>query len=176
MGILICGLNGSGKSTVGRTLAQRIGCRFIDVEDLYFRDAALDHIYDDPRSKEEATELLNEMIAEDKRFVFAAVKGDYGDMLLRSLDCAVVIDVPKDIRLKRVYNRSYEKFGERILPGGDLYEKENQFFSAVESRPNDFVEGWLQRTVVCPVIHIDGTLPVEENVEKLVRQLKRYTF
>ena len=36
MGILICGLNGCGKSTLGRQLAERLGCRFIDNEDLYF--------------------------------------------------------------------------------------------------------------------------------------------
>ena len=36
MGILICGLNGTGKSTLGRMLAERLGYGFIDNEDLYF--------------------------------------------------------------------------------------------------------------------------------------------
>ncbi|MER2151019.1 MAG: shikimate kinase, partial [Candidatus Limivicinus sp.] len=36
MGILICGPNGTGKSTLGRMLAERLGYRFIDNEDLYF--------------------------------------------------------------------------------------------------------------------------------------------
>ena len=33
MGILICGLNGTGKSTLGRMLAERLGYCFIDNED-----------------------------------------------------------------------------------------------------------------------------------------------
>ena len=155
-------------------LVDRIGYRFIDIEDLYFSKDDPDYKYNDPRSKKEVTELLNKMIAEDSRFVFASVKGDYGDMLLDSLDCAVVIDVPKGIRLKRVYDRSYEKFGERILPGGDLCERESSFFSAVEARSDDYVTGWLENAVNCPVVHIDGTLPVEENVEKLARVLEQY--
>ena len=40
----------------------------------------------------------------------------------------VLIDVPKDIRIKRVKNRSFQKFGNRMLAGGDLYEKENVFW------------------------------------------------
>ncbi len=37
MGILICGLNGVGKSTIGRILAQRLTYAFIDSEELFFR-------------------------------------------------------------------------------------------------------------------------------------------
>ena len=36
MGILICGLNGAGKSTIGKVLANRMGYEFIDNEDLFF--------------------------------------------------------------------------------------------------------------------------------------------
>lgn len=39
MGILICGLNGTGKSTLGRILADRLGYEFIDNEDLFFPKA-----------------------------------------------------------------------------------------------------------------------------------------
>ena len=35
-GIIICGLNGAGKSTFGKALAEKLGCYFIDSEDLYF--------------------------------------------------------------------------------------------------------------------------------------------
>ena len=173
MGILICGLNGSGKSTVGKALARRIGYRFIDVEDLYFPKDDTNYKYSHPRGKEEVISVLNAMIEEDSRFVFAAVKGDYGEKLIESIDLAIVMDVPKEIRLKRVYDRSYEKYKDRILPGGDLYEKENAFFSAVESRPDNFVTEWLEKTVNCPVINIDGTLPVEKNVNYLVEALEK---
>ena len=114
--------------------------------------------------------ILEEKIADNNRFIFAAVKGNYGDKLVASLDYVVLIEVPKQIRCQRVRNRSYGRFGERILPGGDLYDKEAAWFSLTESRPENYTTEWLE-TVNCPVIRIDGTLPVEENVEYLVSVL-----
>ncbi|MFR5853532.1 MAG: shikimate kinase [Lachnospiraceae bacterium] len=35
-GIVVCGLNGCGKSTLGRALAEKMGLYFIDNENLYF--------------------------------------------------------------------------------------------------------------------------------------------
>lgn len=170
VGILVCGLNGTGKSTLGRILAVRLGYAFIDNEDLFFPKTDQAYMFSRARSKEEAVRLLEEKIAGNNRFVFAAVKGDYGDKLTALLDHVVLIDAPKQIRSRRVRERSSEKFGDRILPGGDLFEKENAWFRLTESRPEDYVTKWLE-TMDCPVIRIDGTLPVEENVDYLLSVL-----
>lgn len=166
-GILICGLNGVGKSTLGKILADRMRYEFIDSEDLYFSKTDPSYLFSGPRSDEEVSRLLEERISENDRFVFAAVRGNYGNKLIASLDRIVLIDVPKQIRSRRVRDRSYQKFGDRILPGGDLYDKESKWFSLTDSRTETYVTDWLE-TVDCPVIRIDGTLPVEENVDYLV--------
>ncbi len=172
MGILICGLNGTGKSTLGRMLADRLEYEFIDNEDLFFPKADPSYTFSSSRSKEEVIRLLEKRISEKNRFVFTAVRGDYGDRLITSLDHIVMIEVPKQIRSQRVRNRSFQKFGDRILPGGDLYDKENKWFSLTDSRPENYVTDWLE-TLDCPVIRIDGTLPVEENVDYLVSVLSK---
>ena len=170
MGILICGLNGTGKSTLGRLLANRMEYEFIDNEDLFFPKADPSYTFSNPRSKEEVIQLLEEKISRNNRFVFAAVKGNYGDRLITSLDYIVLIEVPKQIRSQRVRDRSYQKFGDRILPGGDLYDIESKWFSLTDSRPDTYVSDWLE-TVNCPVIRIDGTLPVENNLDYIVSEL-----
>ena len=170
MGILICGLNGTGKSTLGRLLANRMEYEFIDNEDLFFPKADPSYTFSNPRSKEEAIQLLEEKISRNNRFVFAAVKGNYGGRLIASLDHIVLIEVPKQIRSKRVRDRSYQKFGDRILPGGDLYDTESKWFSLTDNRPDTYVSDWLE-TVNCPVIRIDGTLPVENNLDYIVSEL-----
>ena len=57
-----------------------------------------------------------------------------------------------------------------MLPGGDLYEKEQSWYALTDSRPEDYVTSWLEGTD-CPVIRIDGTLPVEQNLEYLLSVL-----
>ena len=170
MGILICGLNGAGKSTLGKALASRMGYEFIDNEDLYFPKTDSAYDYSDPRSKEEAIQLLEKKIDNNSRFVFAAVKGDYGDKLISAIEHIVLMDVPKDVRSQRVRARSFRKFGSRILPGGELYDKEQKWFAFVDSRPEDYVLTWLE-TIKCPVIRVDGTLPTEDNVRYLMSVL-----
>ena len=172
MGILICGLNGTGKSTLGRMLADRMRYEFIDNEDLFFPKADPSYTFSSSRSEEDVIRLLEEKISENNRFIFAAVRGNYGDRLIASLDYIVLIEVPKQIRSKRVRDRSYQKFGDRILPGGDLYDKENKWFSLTDGRPETYVTDWLE-TVNCPVIRIDGTMPVKENVDYLLSALQK---
>ena len=83
---------------------------------------------------------------------------------------AVLIEVPKEIRMERVKNRSFETFGDRMLPGGDLYEQEKRFFHMAESRTEESVRKWAQ-SLGCPVIRVDGAKEVEENVNAIIREI-----
>ncbi len=171
IGIIVCGLNGSGKSTLGKALAEKLDFHFWDNEDLYFPKTTPNYIYSSPRTREEVEKLLFSEIKAHENFVFASVKGDYGEHIYPFFQYAVLIDVAKDIRIQRVRNRSFQKFGSRMLRGGDLYEQEGKFFELVKSRPENTVEEWIQ-SLKCPIIRIDGTKPVEENVAFIIEQLQ----
>ena len=168
MGIIICGMNGSGKSTLGRALAERLGWRFIDNEDLYFPKADPAHPYAVERTQDEVERLLLEEVRRDDRFVFAAVRGNYGEAVLPYYKAAVLVEVPREIRLARVKARSFAKFGARMQPGGDLYESEKRFYDLIAARPEDYATRWLD-TVDIPVLRVDGTQPVGENIDMIRR-------
>jgi len=172
IGIQICGLNGCGKSTLGKVLAERLGFHFIDNEHLYFPETNADEPYTNPKSRAEVERLLMDEVSKYSDFVFSAVKGDYGKDIVPMYSYVVVIDVPKEIRTQRVRNRSFQKFGDRMLIGGDLYDQEEAFFQMVESRQDDYVENWLQK-VNCPIIRVDGTKPIEDNVEYIIQVIGR---
>lgn len=169
-GIIVCGLNGSGKSTLGKRLAEKLGFYFIDNEDMYFSKTDPNNLYSISRSREEADTLLMGEVKRHKNFVLTAVKGDYGEELLTLYKYAVLIEAPREVRLKRIRLRSYGKFGERMLPGGELYGQEKDFYDRVSSRPEDYVEKWIC-SLTCPVIRIDGTKPIEENIELIVKRI-----
>jgi thymidylate kinase len=88
---------------------------------------------------------------------------------------AILIEVPRDIRIQRVKNRSFQKFGERMLLCGDLHGQEEKFFDFVISRPEDNVEKWMQ-SLKCSILRIDGTKPIEENVNFIMEQIQNVAY
>ena len=169
-GIIVCGLNGSGKSTLGKALADKLKYRFIDNENLFFNREKETDPFENPLSKIEAIKRLEKEIDEHGDFIFASVKGDYGEKAVSLYEYAVYIKVPKNIRMERIRNRSFKKFGSRMLAGGDLYEKEEAFFKMAEEREEGYVENWLS-TLTCPVITVDGRKTTEENIELVVKEI-----
>ena len=155
-----------------KALAEKIGFHFIDNENLYFSRTNTDEPYTNAKSRIEVERLLMEEVSRHPDFVFSAVKGDYGKDIVPMYNYVVVIEVPKEIRSQRVRNRSFQKFGSRMQMGGDLYKQEEAFFRMVESRQDDYVENWLQ-SVKCPIIRVDGTKPIEENVEHIIHVIGR---
>ncbi len=59
-----------------------------------------------------------------------------------------------------------------ILPGGDLYEREEKFFDMVDSRTEYYVEEWLQ-FLNCQIFRIDGTQSIEENTRLIIELMER---
>ena len=169
--VVVCGLNGCGKSTLGKALAEALGCAFLDVEDYYFPKQNPDYLYDAPRSQQEVEQLMLADFNTLDRFVFACVGGAWGSEITQHFTHAVMLSVPKDERLRRIRERSFRKFGDRMLPGGDLYEREQRFFELAASRDEQRVERWVSALGI-PVLRLDGAQPVVENVEKAINTLK----
>ncbi len=169
--IIICGLNGVGKSTLGRALAEKMGYTFMDIEDVYFPKDDPHYLYAHPRTQQEVEDILAQTFRQDKTFVLAYVRAHVRQEILDHIRCAVYLTVPREVRLERVYQRSFQKFGDRMLPGGDLHEQEMAFLELVKARDESLVEDWL-RTLSCPILRLDGTQPVQENVQLLSQQLQ----
>ncbi|MCI8332224.1 MAG: AAA family ATPase [Clostridiales bacterium] len=167
-GIIVCGLNGSGKSTVGKALADALGFYFIDHEALCFGGMNTD--YTAGRSRRDVISHFKDTASKHADFVFAAVNGMGEKELLGYFQYAVWIRAPKEVRIQRIRERSFQRFGDRMRPGGDLHAKEEAFFTMVSKREEQEVEEWLSG-YKHPIIQIDGTRPVSENIELILKQL-----
>lgn len=171
IGIMVCGLNGCGKSTLGKAFAEKLNFYFTDNEYLFFPDRKEGEAYKDPKSHEEAVEILENALKIHENFVFAAVIGNYGSEAMARYDYVVYIKVPKEVRSQRVRQRAYKEFGERTLPGGDLYEQQERFFKFAEERDETYVENWL-KGIGAKIIEADGTRPIDENVEYIIEKMR----
>lgn len=165
-GIVIMGPNGSGKTTLGKYLADLIGYKHMDVEDYFFKDS--DVPYTNSRTRAEVQEMILSDINKYPKFFLTSVNGDMGGEINALYDYIVYIQVPLDIRMERVKKRSFDKFGNRILEGGDMYAAEQEFFQFVANRTMDKADKWVQG-MNCPVLYVDGREPIEANA-KLIKE------
>lgn len=187
-GIAILGLNGGGKSTLTHALAKRIGYYEMDVEDYYFpeqresrkwaleNDSVIDTVYlgelpfSHPRTKSEVQTAMLEDIKEHPKFILSGVTMNWSEEILSRIDIAFWVQTPKEERLRRIQQREEKRFGARALAGGDMYDQQMAFRKMVASRDDKMVEECVGR-LNCPIVVLDGTLPVEENLEKIMDNL-----
>lgn len=156
-GIAIVGLNGSGKTTLGRVLSEKLGYFRIDVEDYYF---PAEGAFDKPRSRDEVERMMLEDIGEHENFVISSVCADF-ESIEPFYELIVYLEAPKEERMKRIRQRSTDRFGDRVLPGGDLYESEEAFFAFAEKRTPEKVEKWI-KNAACRVLRIDSTRALDD--------------
>ena len=184
----ILGLNGAGKSTLAHALARELGAFELDGEDYYFphqredRRWALDHggaglpgsretlPFAHPVPKEQAAAALLEDARAHPDFVLSSVRLSWGPEVNALLGLAVVLETPGEERRRRLQSREEKRFGPRVLPGGDLAAQQAEFRALAAARTPREIEESL-RGLSCPVLHLDGTRPVAENLEKIRRML-----
>jgi cytidylate kinase len=171
-GILLFGANGSGKTTLGRKLAQVLGWKHMDAEDYFFEPS--DIPYSNPRTRDEVSRLMLADIEKHRNFVLTSVTGDYGDEITRWYRLAVYLSAPHDLRMERVKRRSYDKLGDRIREGGDMYGEEQRFFDFVATRPLSKIDDYAE-TLSCPVIRVDGTIDWHSNAKNIAEQYRSLT-
>ena len=82
----------------------------------------------------------------------------------------VLLYVEPDIRVQRVHDRSIERFGARVLEGGDLYEKHMKFLEdnrryEKDGSPNLSEQREWMNNMQCLKIELDGTESLENNAK-----------
>ena len=153
---------------MGAALAKELNFKHMDIENYYFTQS--DNPYASARTRDEVEVLLLEDIKQNPCFVFSAVNGNMNSEINSCYDLVVYLEVPLELRMKRIRQRAYEKFGDRVLPGGDMYEQEEKFFAFAKKRTPEKIEEWL-KTLTCRVIRLDGTKAVEYNVQTLIDRI-----
>ena len=116
--------------------------------------------------------MLFKEIQKHPQFIFTAVNGDFGKRISSAYKLVVYLAVPLDERMRRVKQRALDKFDDRVLEGGDMYEQEQKFFNFCAGRSNEKIIKWIE-TLSCPVLFLDGTDSTDTSIEITLKQLKK---
>jgi adenylate kinase family enzyme len=125
--IHILRVSGSGTTTVGRALAGRLQCPHFDAYDYFW--VPTDPPYTQQRARTKCAQLLmGDLTAQDAWVVSGSLCG-WGDVAIPLFELVVFLSIAHDRRMERLHRREQARFGERILPGGDMYEQSQVFLA-----------------------------------------------
>lgn len=171
-GIMIIGPSGSGKTSLGRLVADKLGYPYFDVDDYIWRTDTQEP-YTVMYSREEKISRLNDDISPYDHFVMAGSMSSFHYAFDDKFKMMVFLYVEPAIRVQRVYDRALERFGDRILEGGDMHESHLRFLEAnqryeTDGSPNlNEQREWLNN-MSCAKIELDGTDSLESNANRII--------
>lgn len=179
-GVIIFGASGAGSTTLGRSVAGRLGYQYLDVDDyLWYWDDPVPFVRSRP--PQARTEGLLRAIKVYPKFVLAGTIFDDRELFHPLLALAVFLSAPAEVCAERVRTRELARWGARVQPGGDMYKATRFHGDAADYLANArryetadvskfgraLHEAWAA-ALPCPVLRLDGTDGVCENTDKVV--------
>ncbi len=171
----ILGAPGSGVTTLGRALAERLNIPHFDTDDYHwFTDDALP--YRRRRNPDHRRQLLTKDLDACEGWVLSGALCGWGDVFIPRFEAVVYLWLPAEIRLARIQQRELARYGaERIGLGGDLHTVFEKFCAwaaaydedsgNIRSRARELE--WLEQ-LTCPVLRMEEEMPLEEMVERVL--------
>ena len=120
---------------------------------------------------------MNDLTAHDAWVVSGSLCG-WGDVAIPLFALVIFLAIPQDIRMARLHRREQERFGERMLPGGDMYEVSQAFLlwaasydeGGLDIRSRQLHEEWLGM-LPCPILYFEGEYTIEEQLAVLTVEI-----
>ena len=174
--IHILGAAGSGTTTLGKALAKAKGYTFLDTDDFHWQKT---HIpFTVARPKEERVQMLKDAISKCDNCVISGAMCKWGDELIPYFDLVIKLETPTEIRIERLKDREFRRFGNRILEGGDMYFNHLRFIEwakvydhgGLDVRSNLLHNNWLKKINKKTLI-LDGTKEVSELIDIIDKEL-----
>ena len=167
MRVLITGASGSGTTTLGRALAERLGVPFFDADDYYWLPTNPPF-----KAKRDHASRLDLFLGDLRKAESAVVAGsvmNWGTELEDGFSLVVFLTLNAEIRLARLRVRELAVLG-RMDP--EFIEWAGQYEEGrLPGRSLARHEQWLGERS-CPVLRLDGDLSVAERLARTTEALK----
>ena len=178
-GIIIFGASGSGTTTIGKALSQKLQYPHYDLDD-YFWLWDTEIPYTTPRPANERMEKLECDLSKVKSFVTSGSICGWDIPFIPILELAVFLKTPTDLRIKRLKEREFKEFGNRVLESGDMYTGHIDFIEWAKTYDNAGLDSrslvlhteWA-KSLPCKVIELDGSLPIDDIVNRVITAFEK---
>lgn len=172
--IVILGASGTGKTTLARALGERLSVPSFDSDD--YVNLPTDPPYTHPRSPEERCRLLEQDLLPLPSWVLGGGAVAWTPAPRVEPTLLVFLDLPMDLRIARLLVRERARFGDRLLPGGDMEGEHREFMAWTRGYDDGSAEGpnnrpnheSVLRAARCPVVRIEGPVSIDEALARVL--------
>ena len=176
MRVHILGASGSGTTTLGVALAERLGCAHLDTDDFFWLPTEPKFL--EIRPIEERVALLASALDAAESWVLSGSLCGWGDVFIPRFALVVFIYIPPEVRMARLAQREADRYGaDAIAPGGAHHAKYETFMTWAAaydtgdvSRTRAIHEQWLA-TLPCPVLRLTTAAPVAVHLDQVLARL-----
>lgn len=177
--IHITGASGAGTTTLAKAICEKFDYRHLDTDDFFW--VPTNPPFTRKRAAGERREKLEKAMDEAGNCVASGSLTEWGDVFIPRFDLVLYVYTPKEVRLERLREREYRRFGSRIMPGGDMHAEHQSFLEwagqydagGMEIRSALHHREWL-KAVTCPIIRVDGTAPFEKLLQTALQDINFY--
>ncbi|MBN2238824.1 MAG: hypothetical protein JW712_03540 [Dehalococcoidales bacterium] len=175
--IHLFGASGSGTTTLGISLAERLGVPHLDTDDFFWIRTEIP--YTAQRPPDERAALLRKKLSETEGWVLSGSLCGWGDFSIPLFTLAVFLRIPQDIRIARLNKRETETFGvEALAPGGWFHENHLAFLeyalsydtAGPETRSRAMHEQWI-KTLPCECLRFEKPLSIPELTDEILNHI-----
>ncbi|MEG2909874.1 MAG: AAA family ATPase [Erysipelotrichaceae bacterium] len=175
--IHIYGASGSGTSTLGKVLQTQYGFNFLDTDDYFWE--LTDPPFTTKRLVEDRIKLLKKDIIQSNDVVICGSLCGWGDEFIPYFDIVIRLVSSTEMRIKRIEKREFQRFGARILEGGDMYEEHIKFIKWASEYDNGdssmrskvMHDEW-QKLLECKHITLNSNQPIEKLIEEIFTKIE----
>lgn len=176
--INIFGSSGSGTTTLAKSLSEIYDFYHIDIDDIMWEKT--DPPFTIRRDNQVIKKNMHEILKNHQNTIISGAIVNIYDELKENIDLYIYMNLDIETRIKRINRRELNRFGKRVLPGGDLYDKHQEFLQWVsdyEHNPEYLRSrrqhlSWLDG-VSKPVLRITDELSIEELLKIVGSYIKK---
>ncbi|UYX52536.1 hypothetical protein M3Y14_30050 [Bacillus thuringiensis] len=171
--IHIFGAAGSGTSTLGASLSKELPHIHLDTDDYFWTNK-----FTEQRPMPERREMLRHDLSIYQNWILSGAVCGWGDNFKSYFDLVIFLWIPQNVRLERLQQREFQRYGNDIVAGGSKYDQSKAFLewaslydeAGMEVRSKMLHEHWMS-DLVCPTLVIEGNYTVKERVDIVLHYL-----
>lgn len=177
MKIYIIGASGTGKSTLGSALSQKLNCPHLDSDDYYHYPT--NPPFQKERTPEDRLSLLMTDLNKYSSWVLSGGAGVWEPAPVVNYSLVIFLYLPPKIRLDRLKYREEKLYGARIQSGGDMEIDHKNFMNWTRGYDDGTAVGtntlpthlFFVENLSCSILKFNKPISTEDQIEEIMTSL-----